>query len=346
MHADAKDARFRRGQSSSDQSSPSRSSTNGSSAAAVDPSPSDGAAPLAYLRLLGERVRDARARHGMTRRMLAHDCGVSERYLAQLESGRGNFSIVLLRRVATAIDVPLAELVSEELPPVEYALVAERLRRLSPAELTEAAALLARRFAADAGRTQRIALIGLRGAGKSTLGALLAERLGWEFVELSREIEREAAVGVSEIFDLWGQAAYRRYERRALKRVVLTRSRVVVATGGGLVSEFATFERLLEACYTIWLRASPNDYWERVLRQGDYRVSRGISTDEALADMRRILAQREALYSRADARLDTGGKTPAQSLRELAALVHKAREPEARERRNAAASSGTLRHAK
>src|ERR1700757_2102064 len=122
---------------------------------------STGDVPAQYLRLLGERVRDARARHGMTRRMLAHDCGVSERYLAQLESGRGNISIVLLRRVAAAIDVPLAELVSEELPPVEYAFVAERLRRLKPAELIEDAAILAKRFGGDAGRAERIALIGL-----------------------------------------------------------------------------------------------------------------------------------------------------------------------------------------
>jgi len=277
--------------------------------------------------------------------MLARDCGVSERYLAQLESGRGNFSIVLLRRVAAAIDVPLAELLSEELPPVEYALIAERLRRLKPAELTEAAALLAKRFGADAGGTQRIALIGLRGAGKSTLGALLAQRLGWEFVDLSSEIERETAVGVNEIFDLWGQAAYRRYERRALERVLLTRSRVVIATGGGLVSELATFERLLEACYTVWLHASPNDYWERVLRQGDYRLSAGVSAKEALADMRRILAQREALYSKADARLDTSAKTPIQSLRELAALVRKAHESGARQGRNGAAPSRAFRRA-
>src|SRR5579863_7158146 len=227
MHPDAQALRARPRRSSPDRSSPGRSLPAPASAATVDPSLSDADAPLAYLRLLGERVRNARARHGMTRRMLAHDCGVSERYLAELESGRGNFSIVLLRRVAAAIDVPLAELVSEELPPVEYALVAERLRRLKPAELTEAAAILAKRFGGDAGRAHRIALIGLRGAGKSTLGALLAERMGWEFVELSREIEREAAVGVNEIFDLWGQAAYRRYERRALERIVLTRSRVV-----------------------------------------------------------------------------------------------------------------------
>lgn len=274
--------------------------------------------------MLGERVRDARARHGMTRRMLAHDCGVSERYLAQLESGRGNLSIVLLRRVAAAIDIPLFELVSEELPPVEYALVAERLRRLKPAELAEAAAILAKRFGDEAARADRIALIGLRGAGKSTLGARLAKRLGWEFAELSREIEREATVGVNEIFDLWGQAAYRHYERRALERVVRTRSRLVIATGGGLVSELATFERLLESCYTIWLQASPNEYWERVLRQGDYRMSNGVGVKQAMADMRRILSQRDALYSKADARLDTSGKTAAHSLRELVALVRKA----------------------
>jgi XRE family aerobic/anaerobic benzoate catabolism transcriptional regulator len=257
--------------------------------------------------------------------MLAHDCGVSERYLAQLEGGRGNLSIVLLRRVAAAIDVPLAELVSEELPAVEYALVAERLRRLKPSELTEAAAILAKRFGDDAARADRIALIGLRGAGKSTLGALLAERLGWSFVELSREIERETTVGVNEIFDLWGQAAYRRYERRALERVVLTRSRVVIATGGGLVSELPAFERLLDTCYTIWLQASPQDYWERVLRQGDYRVSDGVGVKQAMADMRRILAQRESLYSKADARLDTSGKSPAASLRELMTLVRNTR---------------------
>jgi XRE family transcriptional regulator, aerobic/anaerobic benzoate catabolism transcriptional regulator len=302
-----------------------RTSAARASVALVETSRSDGASPVQYLRMLGERVRDARVRHGMTRKMLAHDCGVSERYLAQLESGRGNLSIVLLRRVAAAIDVPLAELVSEELPPVEYGIVAERLRRLTPAELTEAAAILAKCFGDKAAREERIALIGLRGAGKSTLGMMLAERLRWDFVELSREIERDAGVSVNEIFDLWGQAAYRRYERRALERVVRTRSRVVIATGGGLVSELPTFERLLDNCYTIWLQASPNDYWERVLRQGDHRVSADVGTKQAMADMRRILSQREALYSKADARLQTSGKTIAQSLRELLLLVRKAR---------------------
>src|SRR5712672_2718615 len=220
--------------------------------------------PAGYLKMIGERVRDARARHGMTRRMLARDSGISQRYLAELESGRGNFSIALLRRVASAIDVPVSELVSDDSPrPVEYSLLVERLRRFDAAELAEAPRMLADRFGDRSGRMDRIALIGLRGAGKSTLGALLAHRLGWSFVELSREIETEAGVKVDEIFDLWGQAAYRRYERRALERVARSRSKVVLATGGGLVSEPATFQRLLDSFYTVWLQASPQEHWDR-----------------------------------------------------------------------------------
>jgi len=274
-----------------------------------------------YLKMVGERVRNARARHGMSRRMLAHDSGISERYLAELESGRGNLSIVLMRRLAKAIDLPVAELVDDDAPgPVEYQLLAERLRRLDPAELAEASKLLAERFGDRTGRTERIALIGLRGAGKTTLGAMLAQRLGWVFVEMSREIEVEAGVSVEEIFDLWGQAAYRRYERRALERIISHRTRVVLATAGGLVSEPASFERLLDSFYTIWLQARPEEHWDRVIRQGDLRVE-GSGDSEALIDMRRILAQREPLYGKADAHLDTTGKTARQSLKELLLLA-------------------------
>lgn len=274
-----------------------------------------------YLKTLGALVRDARARHGMSRRMLAHDSGISERYLAELESGRGNFSIVLMRRLAKAIDVPVAELVSDEPPrPVEYKMLVERIGRLGTAELNEASALLAQRFGDRAGRSERIALIGLRGAGKTTLGAMLAKQLGWEFIEMSSEIEAEATVSVDEIFDLWGQAGYRRYERRALERIISTKSRVVLATGGGLVSEPATFERLLDSFYTIWLQASPEEHWDRVIRQGDHRVE-GSGDSEALVDMRRILAQREPLYRKADAQLDTSGKTARQSFKGLLAVA-------------------------
>ena len=280
-------------------------------------------APANYLKLLGERVRDARSRHGMTRRMLARDSGISERYLAELESGRGNFSIALLRRVASAIDVPVSELVSDDSPrPVEYSLLGERLRRFNAAELAEASKMLADRFGDRSGRLDRIALIGLRGAGKSTLGALLARHLDWSFVELSREIEAEAGVKVDEIFDLWGQASYRRYERRALERIARSRTRVVLATGGGLVSEPATFERLLDSFYTVWLQASPQEHWDRVIRQGDHRVE-GSGDSEALADMRRILAQRNALYSKADVKLNTSTRTAKQSLASLIAIAEK-----------------------
>jgi XRE family aerobic/anaerobic benzoate catabolism transcriptional regulator len=271
----------------------------------------------AYLKLLGERVRDARARHGMTRRMLARDSGISERYLAELESGRGNLSITLMRRLANAIDVPLSELVSDEpAHPLEYTLLIERLRRLKPKELREAASLLAERFGDRASRSQRVALIGLRGAGKSTLGAALAKHLRWSFVEMSREIEAEAGVSVDEIFELWGQAAYRRLEQRALDRILRTKSPIVLAAGGGLVSEPATFQRLLDSCYTVWLQATPQQHWDRVIGQGDYRVQRS-GDGEALSDMRRILSQRKASYGKADARLDTSGKTPRQCLQQL-----------------------------
>jgi len=278
----------------------------------------------AYLKTLGRKVRDARARHAMTRRMLAHDSGISERYLAQLESGFGNFSIALLRRLAKAIDVSVAELVSDEPQrPVEYSLMVERLRRLDAAELSEASEWLKDRFGDRTGRAERIALIGLRGAGKSTLGAALAKHLGWRFAELSREIEAETGVGVNEIFDLWGQAAYRRYERRALERILRMAPRVVLATGGGIVSEPATFERLLDSFFTVWVQATPEEHWERVIGQGDRRVE-GSGDSEALTDMRRILAQRDPLYRKADVHLRTAGKTERQSLRDLIRLTQEA----------------------
>ena len=280
-------------------------------------------APAAkMLKTLGMRVRDARARHGMTRRMLARDSRISERYLAELESGRGNLSIVLLKRLAAAIDVPLTELVDESPPPsAEYQMLTQRLRRLTSEELTLVAAMIARRFGRSRDRLDRIALVGLRGAGKTTLGRMLAARLGWEFVELSHAIEQEAGFAVAEIFEFGGQAAYRRYELRALEAILSARRGIVLAAGGGLVADAAALERLLDACYTVWLKASPQDHWDRVLNQGDYRVRAGTRDSEALSDMRRILGQRESLYRMADARLDTSGKTIQEALKELARLV-------------------------
>jgi XRE family transcriptional regulator, aerobic/anaerobic benzoate catabolism transcriptional regulator len=276
----------------------------------------------AYLRLLGDRIRDARARRGMTRKILARDSKVSERYLAQLEAGQGNISIVLLRQIAHAMGLPLADLVREEPDrPVELALLIQTLGRLQPKELFQARKLLTDAFSTvvESERRQRIALIGLRGAGKSTLGARLAKAKGVPFIELDREVERESGATLSAVFDLYGQSAYRRYERRALETVIERHDRAVIATGGSIVTESATFDLLLSACFTVWLTAAPEEHMSRVVAQGDYRPMAG--NDEAMDDLRGILASRNVLYARADATVDTAGKTVDQCLRELEATV-------------------------
>jgi XRE family transcriptional regulator, aerobic/anaerobic benzoate catabolism transcriptional regulator len=280
----------------------------------------------AYLRRVGERVREARARRGMTRKLLARDSGVSERYIAQLESGQGNISILLLRQIAGAMNLSAEELVYDGADrPVELTLLIETLRRLNPAELGEARRALGRMFEGDAAqaRGKRIALIGLRGAGKSTLGAKLARDRGVPFVELDREIERIAGASLSEIFDLYGQAAYRRYERRALEAVLESHDRAVIATGGSIVSEPGTYDLLLTTCYTIWLTAAPEEHMSRVVAQSDLRPMAG--NDEAMADLRRILDGRDALYAKADVRIDTAGETIAASFKRLKAAARAAR---------------------
>jgi len=275
-----------------------------------------------YLRVLGERVREARARRGMTRKILARDSGVSERYLAQLESGQGNMSIILLRQVAQAMGLPLGDIVREgPEQPAELTLLMQSLSRLSPSELAEARRWLAKSFGAtlEEKRRNRIALIGLRGAGKSTLGAALAAELKVPFIELDREIERLAGMDLATLFDLYGQSAYRRHERHALDNVIETQERVVIATGGSLVSEPATYELLLEACFTVWLTTTPEQHMSRVVAQGDLRPM--ADNVAAMEDLRRILAGRRALYARADRTVDTAGKTVEQSLAELTTAV-------------------------
>jgi XRE family aerobic/anaerobic benzoate catabolism transcriptional regulator len=275
-----------------------------------------------YLGLLGDRIREARARRGMTRKILARDSDVSERYLAQLETGQGNISIVLLRQIAHAMGLPLGDLVREEPDrPVELTLLIQTLSRLPAKDLAQARKLLSETFGAAVAseRRHRIALIGLRGAGKSTLGAMLAKALAVPFIELDREIERDSGTRLAEVFDLYGQAAYRRYERRALEGVIERYDRAVIATGGSIVSEPATFDLLLSACYTVWLTAAPEEHMSRVVAQGDTRPM--AENEQAMEDLRRILAGRNALYSKADARIDTAGKTVAQSFAELKAAV-------------------------
>jgi XRE family aerobic/anaerobic benzoate catabolism transcriptional regulator len=274
-----------------------------------------------YLRLLGERIRTARAQRGMTRRILARDSGVSERYLAQLEAGQGNISIALLRKVAQAMGVPLEDLVRDgPESPLELRLLTQSLARLAPQELAEARQLLGQRFGAVAAdRRERVALIGLRGAGKSTLGRRFAARRDVPFVELDREIERESGLALGEIFDLYGQAAFRRHERRALESLLRRHRRAVIATGGSLVSEPATFDLLLSSCFTVWIKAAPEEHMARVVAQGDLRPM--ADNAESMDDLRRILAGRSALYAKADATVDTAGRDVEASLAELVAAL-------------------------
>jgi XRE family aerobic/anaerobic benzoate catabolism transcriptional regulator len=275
-----------------------------------------------YLRVLGERIRDTRARRGMTRKILARDSGVSERYLAQLEAGQGNISIILLRQVASAMGMPLADLVRDGPErPVELTLLLQSLARLGAKELAQARALVAEKFGrADAlARRNRIALIGLRGAGKSTLGRRLAAQLQVPFIELDREVERDSGLALGEIFALYGQAAFRRYERRSLEGVLERHDRAVIATGGSLVSEPATFDLLLSSCFTVWLKAAPEEHMARVVAQGDMRPM--ADNEAAMADLRRILAGRDALYAKADAVVDTAGRTVEASFAALATVV-------------------------
>ena len=272
-----------------------------------------------YLRMLGERIRDLRLRRGMTRQSLGRDSAVSLRYLAQLESGEANISIVRLRQIAEAMGLPLEELVRvgpEQ--PAELTLLVQHLSRLSPSQLSRAREILL--AAPDTfDRRGRIALIGLRGAGKSTLGKMLAARLKVPFIEMADVIEQEAGVTVAEVIALYGQAAFRRYERRSLQRVVETHEQFVLAAGGGIVTEPPTFSDLLTTCFTIWLKATPTEHMARVVAQGDRRPMS--DSEEAMRDLERILAGREPMYRKADVTVNTSGLDLQQGLTELLRCV-------------------------
>ena len=273
---------------------------------------------------LGGRVRAWRAQRGMTRKALAADSGLSERFLADVEGGKGNVSINSLEAAARALNITVIDLL-QDAPRPALARVQSLASRLDDAQLDQAHSMLGNIFGLSnaQGRDQRVALIGLRGAGKSTLGAQLASERGVPFIELDREIEREAGTSMNEILLLHGQAGYRRYERRALLRIAEEHpDGVVMTTGGSIVSERETFDLLQSRFYCVWLKASPEEHMARVVAQGDMRpFDSGGASSEALEDLRRILASREALYARADAVVDTAARTLKQSIMDLKRAV-------------------------
>jgi XRE family transcriptional regulator, aerobic/anaerobic benzoate catabolism transcriptional regulator len=272
-----------------------------------------------FLSAMGERVRLLRARRGLTRKGLAAETGLSERHLANLETGVGNPSVLVLRQVATALNCPMAEIIGDvTTSSAEWLLIRELLQGRDPQALQRARIALTELFehaTADPNRNQRIALIGLRGAGKSTLGRMLAQELKVPFIEINRVIEQLAGCPPSEIHSLYGATAYRRYENRALEAIIAEHPRAVIASPGGLVSEASTFNMMLAHCFTVWLQATPEEHMRRVIAQGDLRPMAG--NREAMDDLKRILAGRSELYGRADMSFDTSDQTLADAYLKL-----------------------------
>jgi XRE family transcriptional regulator, aerobic/anaerobic benzoate catabolism transcriptional regulator len=272
-----------------------------------------------WLTVLGERLRNQRSRRALPRRAVTQGAGISERHLANMESGIGNASILVLRQIARALECDLAEIIGDETTSSpDWLLVRDLLHGKSEADLKRVRLAVAQMLdppSTEARRSCRIALIGLRGAGKSTLGRLLADHLGYSFLEMNREIERVAVCDLSQIHALYGTNAYRRYERRALEDLIQIYPEFVLAAPGGVVSDPANFNLLLSHCFTIWLRASPEEHMSRVIAQGDFRPMSG--NDEAMEDLKRILAGRSAFYAKADLTLDTSGTAVPNSLAAL-----------------------------
>ncbi len=273
-----------------------------------------------FLAGLGHRVREIRDQRGMARKLLARTADVSERYLAALEVGEGNASVILLRRVAAALGVRLTDLLDAGESGAEHRPLRRFLESLPPKRAQEALQRLMQEFGQDeAVRRKRITLIGLRGAGKSTLGTALAKELRRPFIELDREIEREAGMELSEVFLLYGQPGFRRIERRCLERIITSQEDNVLTVGGGIVSEPDTYNLLLLNCFTVWIKAAPEEHMARVIAQGDTRPMAG--HEEAMEDLRNILTSRESLYAKADAVVDTSGSTVEKSFKALRLAV-------------------------
>jgi len=269
----------------------------------------------AFLAMVGDRVRSARARKGISRRVLSEKSGVSSRYLAQLESGKGNISIALLLRIGDALDFSIEWLVAPEDPWNSEAAMARYLLTTATKDQRRKVLDVLEAGSPASNRAGRIALIGLRGAGKSTLGRLAAADIGLPFMELDQEIELASGMPVNEVFSLYGQDAYRRLERQALDRIAATHETLILAVAGGIVAEPETYAYFLRHFTAVWIKARPEEHMARVQGQGDERPMTG--NPDAMNDLRRILTSREALYARAEAEVDTSGRSQAESLRAL-----------------------------
>lgn len=287
--------------------------------AEVPPSTADtdqkAAEEATYTAAIGDRVRIIRARRGIARKQLSSQSDVSERYLAQVESGKANISIVLLHRLARAMMVPVTDLLpSSDQPNLPKPLM-ELMQRLEPEQLDEALHLLGQHFEPQRRQRSGIALIGLRGAGKSSLGRRLADTFELPFIRISDVVEQLSGMKPSELIALGGQAAYRPLEREALEYVMSEYPLTVVEAGGSLVSEPDTFQRLLNNFYTLWLKASPDEHMQRVIKQGDMRPMQ--AGGRAMDDLKRILVEREADYRKADYALNTSNRSIDECISEL-----------------------------
>jgi XRE family transcriptional regulator, aerobic/anaerobic benzoate catabolism transcriptional regulator len=285
--------------------------------------PRRGAQPAeeAYLRAIGERVRSVRAGRGMTRKILARASGVSERYLADLEQGTGNASLLVLKQIADAMAVTVADLVREGAEPShEVSRLLHRIANLSSADLNRLAKQVDNQFPAEVkSRIGRIALVGLRGAGKTTVGTATAEKLGVPFIELDREIEALGGKPLAQILAEDGQSTFRKLELETLATVLRRHERAVIATGGGLVTEPAAYGLLRASCFVVWLKTNAETHMSRVVAQGDMRPM--ADNPEAMSDLKAILASRAHLYAQADTELDTTTTTVTQSVAALVALT-------------------------
>jgi XRE family aerobic/anaerobic benzoate catabolism transcriptional regulator len=280
------------------------------------------ASEAAFLAAIGSEVRRSRAKRGMTRRQLAQASQTSERYLAQIESGVGNPSVSVLRAIAQALDLPCSALLPEAgARTAVLGAILDLLAQVPEGELPALAKDIETRLArpGSADRARRIALVGLRGAGKSTLGRMLAQHLGWPFIELDRLVEEDYGASIPDLIEMAGTATFRRHERSALDRIITANEVAIITTAGGIVANPETYALLLRRTHTIWIKARPEDHMSRVMAQGDFRPM--AQNRAAMADLVAILEARRADYSRAEADIDTSGEAIEQSFAKLLRIV-------------------------